>query len=66
VVFENIEYGNAVYILFDNWEELSKISRLDLMSGKFNGSFERVVHISGWKGKVKTIVAGKRAELKKK
>lgn len=66
VVFENVEYGNAVYILFDNWEELSKISRLDLMSGKFNGSFERVVHTSGWKGKVKTIVAGKRAELKKK
>jgi hypothetical protein len=66
VVFENIEYGNAVYILFDKWEELSKISRLDLMSGKFNGSFERVVHTSGWKGKIKTIVASKRAEPKKK
>lgn len=29
VVFENIEYGNAVYILFGDWEELSKRSRID-------------------------------------
>lgn len=66
VVFENVEYGNAVYILFNNWEELSKLSRLDLMSGKFDGSFERVVHNSGWKGEVKKIVIEKRAELRKK
>lgn len=60
VVFENIEYGNAIYIFFDNWEELSKLSRLDLLSGKFSTSFERVIHTSGWKGKVKVIVADKR------
>lgn len=60
VVFENVEYGNAVYVLFDKWEELSKLSRLDLMSGRFGDSFERVVHISGWKDKIKTIVAEKR------
>ena len=24
VVFENIEYGNAVYILFEKWEVLSR------------------------------------------
>lgn len=60
VVFENIEYGNAVYILYDNWEELSKLTRLDLMSGRFGDSFERVIHSSGWKGKVKTIIAHRR------
>jgi hypothetical protein len=64
VVFENIEYGNAVYILFDNWEELSKLSRIDLLSGKFGTSFERVIHNTGWKSDVKTIVAEKR-KLKK-
>lgn len=62
VVFENIEYGNAVYILFDNWEELSKLSRLDLMSGKFGKSFERVIHKSGWKALVKDIVNKRRKE----
>lgn len=60
VVFENIEYGNAVYILFDNWEELSKLSRIDLLSGKFGTSFERVIHNTGWKSDVRTIVAERR------
>jgi len=66
VVFENVEYGNAVYVLFENWEELSKLSRLDLMSGKFGNSFERITHISGWKGKVRTAVAYYRNEIKLK
>jgi len=60
VVFENIEYGNAIYILFDNWEDLSKLSRIDLLSGKFSTAFERVIHTSGWKEKVKIIIADRR------
>lgn len=60
VVFENIEYGNAIYILFDNWEEMSKLSRLDLLSGKFGISFERVIHTGDWKKEVKTIVTDRR------
>ncbi|MBP6977627.1 MAG: hypothetical protein KBB71_04865 [Lentimicrobiaceae bacterium] len=60
VVFENIEYGNAIYILFENWEELSKLSRTELLSGRFGISFDRIIHISGWKEKVKTIVTEKR------
>lgn len=63
VVFENIEYGNAIYILFDKWEELSKLSRLDLLSGRFSASFERVIHTTGWKGKVKAIVSDRRKGL---
>ncbi|WKZ32790.1 MAG: hypothetical protein QY316_12920 [Thermodesulfobacteriota bacterium] len=64
VVFENIEYGNAVYILFENWEELSKLSRIDLLSGKFGNSFERVVHTNTWEEKVKTIVIDRRNKQK--
>jgi len=60
VVFENIEYGNAVYILFDKWEELSKLSRIDLLSGNFGTSFERVIHNTGWKSDVRNIVAARR------
>jgi hypothetical protein len=66
VVFENIEYGNAVYILFDNWEELSKLSRLDLMSGKFGTSFERIIHTNGWKKVVRDIVDNRRKINSKK
>lgn len=60
VVFENIQYGNAVYILFENWEELSKKSRLDLLSGAYETAFVRVVHGPGWKEAVRKIVEDKR------
>jgi len=60
VVFENIQYGNAVYILFDNWKELSKRSRIDLISHRYGTDFERVIHKTGWKGQVRAIVAAKR------
>ena len=52
VVFENIDYGNAVYILQDDWEELSKLSRVELMK-KFKGQHDRITHTKGWKSKLK-------------
>jgi hypothetical protein len=64
VVFENIQYGNAVYVLFENWADLSSRSRIDLIAGKYGTAFERVIHQSGWKGTVRDIVAKKRAERK--
>lgn len=61
VVFENIQYGNAVYILFDNWQELSKRSRIDLLKGKYGKDFERVIHKSGWKTEVRNLVKNRLA-----
>ncbi|EOW9868739.1 hypothetical protein ACO2DJ_004636, partial [Shigella boydii] len=40
VVFENIEYGNAIYILYDNWDDISKLSRIDLLSGRAGSNFD--------------------------
>jgi hypothetical protein len=56
VVFENIRYGNAIYIMFENWRELSQRSRTELLSGRFGQNFERVLHNSGWKETVKEII----------
>lgn len=55
VVFENLKYGNAVYIMFQNWEELSRLSRVDLLKKKTN-EFERVVHRKNWKNKVTKVI----------
>jgi len=55
VVFENIDYGNAAYVMFERWETLSQKSRLDLLSGPADG-FVRVVHRDGWQGQLKTII----------
>ncbi len=56
VVFENIEYGNAVYIMFKDWPVLSKLSRIDLLSGKYGKDFARIPHLSGWKKDVRSII----------
>jgi hypothetical protein len=54
VVFENIEYGNATYILFEDWEEVSKKSRTEIMKGKSN--YERIIHDENWENEVKEII----------
>ncbi|WP_140056016.1 hypothetical protein [Oceanibaculum nanhaiense] len=48
VVFENTRYGNALYILYDNWEEISQRSRLELLRGT-DANFDRILHTQGWK-----------------
>lgn len=52
VVFENLHYGNALYILYDNWEEVSKRSRLDLLKGT-DEKFDRFAHVEGWQKRFK-------------
>ena len=47
VVFENLDYGNAIYILSDNWTELSRMSRIDILR-KHENEYIRILHKSGW------------------
>ncbi len=56
VVFENVVYGNAIYIMFEDWKKLSQRTRLELMSGVHGQNFERVIHNDGWQAKVTRIV----------
>lgn len=58
IIFENLEYGNAIYAMFEDWETLSKLSRLELLSGKREG-FMRIVHKSGWEIELKKLVKAK-------
>lgn len=59
VVFENIEYGNAIYIMYENWNTLSQKSRTELLTGEYGDSFDRVIHTSDWKQKVKNFIRNK-------
>jgi hypothetical protein len=61
VVFENIRYGNAVYIMSDGWEVNSRLSRTELLA-KAQRDFIRVRHYAGWKDLVRHHVATLRAE----
>lgn len=60
VIFENTGYGNAQYIMFRNWVELSKKSRIELLSGRYGKDFERVIHTGDWKEKTKLILKNHR------
>jgi hypothetical protein len=55
VVFENLDYGNALYVMNEDWETLSRMSRLDLLKGDGKG-FTRIVHTSGWEAKLERLV----------
>lgn len=59
VVFENTRYGNAVYILFENWRELSKLSRLEIQNRQPD-QYIRIPHTGDWQGTVKSIIRAKR------
>ncbi len=52
VVFENVDYGNALYILFDNWQEISQMSRIDILK-RHERDFIRVIHKNGWEKALK-------------
>lgn len=60
VAFENANYGNALYIMYDGWEELSRRSRIDLLSGDPD-KFDRIVHKDGWKEQFRARVKAYRA-----
>ncbi|MBU2493331.1 MAG: hypothetical protein KJ571_11955 [Bacteroidetes bacterium] len=59
VVFENTRYGNAIYIMYDNWNILSQKSRTELLSGECGNNFDRVLHLDGWENKVRAIIDSK-------
>lgn len=55
VVFENTNYGNALYILFENWRELSQLSRLDIQN-RPRDQYIRIEHRGNWQEVVGRII----------
>jgi hypothetical protein len=47
VVFENVNYGNAIWVLFEAWAETSRRSRIDLLRLR-DVPYKRIVHSEGW------------------
>ena len=55
VVFENIRHGNALYILQENWKDLSKLSRTELLKNH-SSEILRIIHKDGWEKKLEHAV----------
>jgi hypothetical protein len=60
VVFECLNYGNAAYVMYEDWETLSAKSRLELLKGN-EGDFDRVIHTKGWEARIEELVRARRA-----
>lgn len=59
VVLENYYYGNAAYVMYEDWQALSQRTRLDLLSDS-SAKFERVIHSQGWQRKLRQAIRGNR------
>jgi hypothetical protein len=55
VAFENLHYGNALYVMYERWEQLSKRSRVDLLKGPRDG-FERILHNDNWASRLEQLL----------
>lgn len=62
VVFENIEYGNAIYVMFEDWATLSQKSRTELLA-EHPDNIVRVPHTADWEGRLSGLI---RKELSKR
>lgn len=55
VVFENLKYGNALYVLYEDWDTVSQRSRLDLLRDQ-DAKFDRVVHTDDWQDRLTALI----------
>ena len=55
VVLENLEYGNALYMFEENWEQLSQLSRTELIKRR-DTSVHRIPHVQGWQSAIRKLV----------
>jgi hypothetical protein len=55
VAFENPHVGNALYVLRGDWQELSRLSRTELMSSR-EGEFDRIIHTKNWFDRLRILV----------
>jgi len=47
VAFENPRVGNALYLMYGDWQSLSQLSRSQLLASG-EGDFDRIIHTARW------------------
>ncbi len=54
-VLESILYGNATYVFEENWEELSKMTKAQILNETLQK--QRIIHREGWERSVRSLIA---------
>lgn len=55
VALESLEYGNALYVFDENWEQLTQLSRTELIKRR-DPSVHRLPHLPGWQSAIRKLV----------
>jgi hypothetical protein len=55
VALENLDYGNALYVMYEDWSVLSKRTRIELLADA-NANYDRIVHRDGWEDRLKALL----------
>lgn len=55
VALEHLEYGNALYVFEANWENLTKLSRTELIRRR-DPQVHRIPHVPGWQSAIRTLL----------
>lgn len=53
-VLESIYYGNATYVFGEKWEELSKMTKAEILNAKLQK--DRIIHLEGWQDKITSLM----------
>ena len=53
-ICESTRYGNATYVFEQDWEELSQMTKADILSQ--NRQRERIVHNEGWREAIRRLI----------
>jgi hypothetical protein len=53
-VFESLSYGNATYVFTGDWEQLSQLTKADIIAGGLHE--HRVIHREGWIAEMQSIL----------
>ena len=53
-VLEAVYTGNATYVFEDDWEELSRLTKAEIITGKLQK--DRIIHREGWNSRIEDIL----------
>lgn len=55
VALECLDYGNALYLMYEDWQDLSQRTRVDLLADP-NAKYDRIVHRDGWQETLRALL----------
>ncbi len=53
-VAENVRYGNATYVFSQGWEDISKMTKAEIIRGEL--AERRIIHSEGWSEKIRALL----------